>query len=240
MDRENLRTHLIRGCALMCIEINSHQVEQLLKFAKLVEAGNRQMNLTRITSEAEFAVKHFVDCLAVQKTGFTFKGKGIDVGSGAGFPGVVIASCFTSDPVVLVDSMEKRVRFLREVCETLQLNHVSSIHGRAEELARDPQYREAFQWATARAVAPLPVLLEYCTPFLSVGGYFIAFKGSSFPEELKTAANAVKLLNLSVIQRELLQLPFDMGECWIVRFRKEAETPDQYPRKAGVPAKRPL
>lgn len=224
----------------MCIEINSHQVEQLLKFAKLVEAGNRQMNLTRITSEAEFAVKHFVDCLAVQKTGFTFKGKGIDVGSGAGFPGVVIASCFTSDPVVLVDSMEKRVRFLREVSEALQLRHVSCVHGRAEDLARDSHYREQFQWAAARAVAPLPVLLEYCVPFLSVGGHFIAFKGSGFPDELKAAVNAIKLLNLSIVDQHRLQLPFEMGERWIVNFRKEAATPSQYPRKAGIPRRKPL
>lgn len=111
MDRESLRSHLIEACSLMAIEIRTDQVEQLLRFAAMVEAGNQRMNLTRIESEKEFAVKHLVDCLAVQKTDFGFSGRGIDVGSGAGFPGVVIASCLTTDPVVLVDSLEKRVGF---------------------------------------------------------------------------------------------------------------------------------
>jgi len=240
MDRDNLRAHLVECCTLMGIEINEQQVEKLLRFAALVDAGNRQMNLTRITSEAEFAVKHLVDCLAVRNTGFAFKGTGVDVGSGAGFPGIVIASCLTKDPVVLIDSVDKRVRFLREVREALKLEHVQCVHGRAEDLAWDPQYREQFQWATARAVAPLPVLLEYCIPFLSVGGHFIAFKGSSFPEELKQAHNAITQLNVSVVRQDHLQLPFAMGERWIAIFRKEAATSEKYPRKAGIPSKKPL
>ncbi|MFY9436751.1 MAG: 16S rRNA (guanine(527)-N(7))-methyltransferase RsmG [Limnochordia bacterium] len=240
MDRESLRSHLIEACSLMAIEIRTDQVEQLLRFAAMVEAGNQRMNLTRIESEKEFAVKHLVDCLAVQKTNFGFSGRGIDVGSGAGFPGVVIASCLTTDPVVLVDSLEKRVGFLREVSKALQLSHVECVHSRAEDLARNPSYRERFQWATARAVAPLPALLEYCVPFLAVGGHFIAFKGSSFPEELKAAGNAVKLLNASLIQQYHFQLPFDMGERWLAVFRKEAATSAKYPRKAGIPNKKPL
>ena len=240
MDREKLRTTLIRGCALLEIKINSHQVEQLLKFADLIAETNQHMNLTRITSEAEFAVKHFVDCLALQKIGFDFKGSGIDVGTGAGFPGVVIASCLTSDPVVLLDSLEKRVKFLQKVTAELKLEHVKCIHSRAEDAAREPQYRETFQWATARAVAPLPVLLEYCAPFIEVGGCFIAMKGSNIEAELEDAANAIKVLNLTVEDQYRFDLPFEMGARTIIKFRKESAISEQYPRKAGIPTKKPL
>lgn len=240
MDKEKLRTTLIRGCSLLKIEINSHQVEQLLKFADLIEEANQQMNLTRITSEEDFAVKHLVDCLALQITGLDFTGRGIDVGSGAGFPGIVIASCLTRDPIILLDSLEKRVKFLQNVADELNLDHVTCIHGRAEDAARDPDYREKFQWVTARAVAPLPVLLEYCAPFIEVGGYFVAMKGSNVESELEEAANAIKLLNLSIVDQREFELPFDMGGRSIIIFKKESAISEKYPRKAGIPSKKPL
>jgi len=240
MDINQLRTTLIRGCALADIDIHSHMVEQLLKYAQLIETANQQMNLTSITSVEEFAIKHFVDCLLLQKIGFDFHSPGIDIGTGAGFPGIVIAACFSNAPITLLDSLEKRIKFLLQVKEELQLENVRCVHARAETLAHDRQYREKFNWAVARAVAPLPVLLEYCTPYVKVNGHFIAMKGSNAEAEIAAAERASEILNIRIEEKYHFKLPFEMGERTIVKFRKISSTPPQYPRKAGVPAKKPL
>ncbi len=240
MDKVKLHDMLVEGCALLDISISPNQIEKLLLFASMIEETNQKMNLTRIISEQDFAIKHFVDCLALQKIDFSFNGAGIDVGSGAGFPGIVVASCLTNDKIVLLDSLEKRVKFLKQVTKQLDLQHVTCLHGRAEDLAHEKEYRSQFQWVVARAVAPLPVLLEYCVPFVEVGGSFIAMKGSNVAEELKAAENAVNTLNVTVQDEYEFELPFNMGSRTIIRFIKKSQISKEYPRKAGIPSRKPL
>lgn len=174
------------------------------------------------------------------KIGFDFNGSGIDVGSGAGFPGIVIAGCITDSPVTLLDSLEKRVNFLLQVKDKLNLTNIQCVHSRAEDLARDKTYRESFMWVTARAVAPLPVLLEYCAPFVKVGGYFLAMKGNRADDEISNAKNAIRVLGLELNSVHKFELPLSMGERSIIKFKKKIPISEGFPRKAGIASKKPL
>ncbi len=242
MDIQVIKEIITKECAVLDIYITAEQVDLMMHFAKLVFEANKRMNLTRITSNEEFAVKHLIDCLLLSKVGCDFKGSGIDVGSGAGFPGVVIAGCITTSPVTLLDSLEKRVNFLLQVKDKLSLTNVECVHARAEDLARDKNYREKFTWATARAVAPLPVLLEYCAAFVEVGGYFLAMKGNQnrADDEISDAKNAIKVLGLELISVYKFELPLNMGERTIIKMKKKIPISKGFPRKAGIPSKKPL
>lgn len=240
MELTKLRDWLINGCATADIPLSSSQTEELLQFAKFVLEVNQTMNLTRITSPEDFAIKHFVDCLLISKVGVDFGLPGIDIGSGAGFPGIVIASYFKPKSITLLDSLEKRTKFLQCVVDDLHLDSVEVLHARAEDAGRDQVYREKFAWATARAVAPLTVLLEYCSPFIAIGGHLVAMKGSNVDEEIAEAQVALKRLKLEIVETKRYELPFDMGERTIVAFRKRSKLSKEYPRKAGIPTKKPL
>lgn len=240
MDRELLQEWLIKGCDEAEISLEKQELEKLLNFADLVLETNKTMNLTRITSMEEFAIKHFVDCLLLSKVGVDFTGKGIDVGTGAGFPGIVLASSYPDSQITLLDSLAKRISFLDLVAKRLKLSHVTNVHSRAEDLAHDNKHREQYDWVTARAVAGLPVLMEYCAPFVKIGGYFIAMKAGDVDQEIGESKFAMKELGLQLDKVEEFMLPFDMGGRNIIVFRKKSKVPREYPRKAGIPSKKPL
>ncbi len=207
---------------------------------------NRTMNLTAITDPEEAAVKHFLDsCLPLsggkeamvpQDT----KARLLDVGTGAGFPGIPLKLAAPGLQLVLLDALEKRVGFLRETAELLELPDVLCLHGRAEDRAREEGLREGFELVTSRAVARLATLLEYCLPFTKVGGLFIAYKGGDADEEIREAGKALQTLGGTVETVRQYTLPYKMGSRTLVYIRKTAETPEKYPRRAGKPEKRPI
>lgn len=207
------------------------------KYAELLKDWNTRINLTAITDDEEIRVKHFEDSLTILpyiKENSTL----VDVGTGAGFPGIPVAIARPDVNVTLVDSLEKRVKFLNCVVETLGLTNVTCIHSRAEDFGKNPDYREKFDYATARAVASMPVLLEYCLPLVKVGGSFIAMKGANaadekFDKALKVLGGKLKATDKFVLEGT------DMERC-IFTVEKAGKTPPQYPRKAGLPTKKPL
>lgn len=220
------------------LNISPQELELLLEYARRVLSVNQTMNLTRIRSAEEFAVKHILDSLVCLRVGIP-AGPGMDVGTGAGFPGIPLRIA-NIKPIVLLDSLAKRVGFLKDTIAALNLTDIDAVHGRAEDMGSDPQYREKFRWAVARAVAPLPVLLEYTSPFVARGGIVICMKGQDPSEEISEAATAAKKLGLEEQNRIYVRLPLDMGSRCLIVYQKTKATPREYPRRAGTPAKKPL
>ncbi len=198
------------------------------------------MNLTAITEPEEVAVKHFIDSLlAYEEADFTGKTLA-DVGTGAGFPGVPLKIYCPSLKVTLIDSLGKRLKFLQQVIDELGLENITCEHLRAEDAGRDKRFREKFDLVTARAVARLSVLSEYCLPLVKKGGKFVALKGSKYAEEIAEGEAALKILGGKLLSSEPVKLPgLDDGRA-IIKIAKTKPTPAQYPRKAGTPEKQPL
>lgn len=223
------------------LDLTALQLEQFEIFYRAVVDWNAKINLTAITDEAEFAVKHVIDSLTVwDEKKFAGVRKVIDVGTGAGFPGIPLKIFKPEIEMVLLDSLDKRVKFLKSVVEDLNLSGVECVHGRAEDLAHDKNFRERFDLVTARAVARLNVIAEYCLPFAKVGGTFAAMKGKNFREEITEAGTAVKILGggeILSVEKFLPDLP-DVRAVIYVDKKKPA--PKNFPRKAGVPTKNPL
>lgn len=231
------------------ISLTELQQEQLFRYYELLVEKNKVMNLTGITEEAEVVKKHFVDSLAMVKADvsretWTEKGlrgkKLIDVGTGAGFPGLVLKIVFPSLEITLSDSLQKRLKFLEEVIQELGLPGVETLHGRAEDLAQDKKWREQFDFAVSRAVANLSTLSEYDLPFVKKGGYFLAMKAGNIQEEVESAKKAISLLGGKLENILEYKLPNSDIERSILVIRKAKETPRLYPRKAGTPGKNPL
>ena len=220
--------------------LKENQVQQFLSFEELLIDWNKKMNLTGITESKEIYEKHFVDSLTCFKSKLVKDHmKVIDVGTGAGFPGIPIKIYMPSLEITLLDALNKRLDFLKVVCQDLKLEDVEFLHGRAEDFGQDPDYREKYDLVVSRAVADLPVLLEYCTPFLKVGGYFIAQKGKKVFEEIKEAQSALDTLNLNV--EEIIPIKIDQITAHhLLIIKKIKITPDQYPRRSGKPTKKPL
>ena len=198
------------------------------------------MNLTAITEPEEVAVKHIIDSLLAYDKKI-FPGKLLaDVGTGAGFPGIPLKIYCPELKVVLLDSLAKRLKFLQSVIDTLGLEDITCVHLRAEDAGQNKNYREKYDLVTARAVARLSVLSEYCLPLVKQGGYFIALKGSKFKEEISEGRTAVDILGGEIVSADAVKLPgLDDGRA-IIRIRKIKKTPVKYPRKAGLPEKQPL
>lgn len=215
------------------------QLGQFDRYYGLLVETNKVMNLTAITDPEEVAVKHMVDSLLAYTP--EMKGKTLaDVGTGAGFPGVPLKIYCPELKVTLIDSLGKRLKFLQTVIDELGLKGIRCEHLRAEDAGRDKKHREKYDIVTARAVARLSVLSEYCLPLAKKGGMFIALKGSRFAEEITEGENAVKILGGKIISQEQVKLPgLDDGRA-IVKIEKVKNTPAQYPRKAGTPEKQPL
>lgn len=221
--------------------LSDQQCEQFAFYYQLLVETNRSLNLTAITEESEVYLKHFYDSLTLLKVhSFATTNQLIDIGTGAGFPGIPLKILFPDLEVVLLDSLRKRVDFLQTVVEQLALSKIKVIHGRAEDWARKEAYREQFDVAVARAVARLAPLAEYCLPFVRVGGRFIAMKGSRVVEEVDEATYALQVLGRAKLSLTPLTLPEQKGTRHLLVIEKHQHSPRKYPRKAGLPTKQPL
>lgn len=230
------------------IDLSKEQLDAFLKYYELLIEWNEKINLTAITDFEDVCLKHFVDSMSIVNAFSTFKeaegffsGKTlIDVGTGAGFPGVCLKILFPELRITLMDSLDKRIKFLNEVISSLSLKDISTVHARVEDAARTVEFREQFDFSAARAVASLPVLSEYCIPFVKQGGFFIAYKSEKVLEEISLSANALSLLGGNIESECSFSLPDSDLQRTILFIRKENKTPDKYPRKAGTPSKKPL
>ena len=223
------------------LELNDRQKKQFHRYFQLLVEWNEKINLTAITAEDEVYLKHFYDSLAPILQGYVLNESIslLDIGAGAGFPSLPMKILFPQLEVTIIDSLNKRIQFLHLLSEDLGLEGVHFYHGRAEDFAQDKQFRAQFDLVTARAVARMQVLSELTIPFLKVGGRLIALKASSAEDELHQAKIALNLLFAKVLENVDYQLPNgDPRTLTIVEKKKE--TPNKYPRKAGVPNKRPL
>ena len=221
------------------IKLNNDEVQQFYEYMNLLISWNEKINLTAITEPNEIILKHFIDCILIHKYVKDFSNI-IDVGTGAGFPGIPLSIVNNKCKVILMDSLNKRIKFLDEVSNKLNCKNIDTIHARAEELARDKEYRENFDCATSRAVASLNVLLEYMLPFVKVNGYCICMKGSNIEEEIENAKKAVDILGGKIENVITYKLPdSDVGRS-VVIIKKIKQTPNKYPRKAGTPSKEPI
>ena len=221
--------------------LSKEQYDKFMKYMRLIQEWNEKVNLTAITEDEEIVKKHFIDCIKAYKSDELKKAETIiDVGTGAGFPGIPIAIMDENKKVTLLDSLNKRINFLNLVISELGLKNVKTIHSRAEDGARIKELREKFDIATSRAVANMAVLSEFCLPYVKVGGSFVALKGPAIEEELEGSRNAIgvlggKLKNIIEIKIEETDLNHN-----IVIVNKIKECPSNYPRKAGIVNKKPI
>lgn len=221
------------------IVLDEKQSKQFYEYMNLLLEWNEKINLTAITNQEDIILKHFVDCMTLLPY-LKEKKKMIDVGTGAGFPGIPIKIVKPDMQITLLDSLNKRVKFLEEVTQTIGLKEIQAVHGRAEEFARKKGERESYDIATSRAVARLNVLLEYLMPFVKVGGKCICMKSNHIEEELEEAKKAIQVLGGEIEKIEELSL----GNSDIIRkiiiIKKVKSTPKEFPRKAGTPSKSPI
>ena len=223
------------------VSVTDGQIEQMTDFFQMLVEKNRVMNLTAITDPEDALVRHFLDSLMLVRVIDPDKTDSlIDVGTGAGFPGIPLKIVFPSLKTVLLDSLDKRIRFLNDVIEALGLTDTEAVHARAEDAGRDLLLREQFDLAVSRAVSSLPVLTEYCMPFVRIGGSFVSYKSDQVEEELQAAKKAVYLTGGKTAKTDCFRLPgSDIGRS-LIRIDKIRSTPSVYPRKAGIPSKKPL
>lgn len=233
------------------IKLSEEQADQFITYYELLTEWNSFMNLTAITDFDEVFKKHFIDSLSLIKAKediFHITGKDlkkdaltvIDVGTGAGFPGIPLKIAFPNLEITLLDSLKKRIKFLNEVIEKLKLKGITAVHGRAEDFAGKENYRACFDLALSRAVANMSTLSEYCIPFVKVKGLFIPYKSEKVSDELANANNALSTLGGSIIDQVEYMLPESDYYRNLVIVEKKKDTPKKYPRKAGLPSKEPL
>lgn len=232
---------LERAFEQLHIECTPELLNKFSLYMNNILQWNEKVNLTAITDRDEFIKKHYIDSLACCGQDEIEEAQTlIDVGTGAGFPGIPLALVYPDKKFILMDSLNKRLKIIDELCKKLEINNVTVLHGRAEDLAQKPEYRERFDVSVSRAVANLATLSEYCLPFVRTGGYFMAYKGPEYEAELADGRKAIDILGGSVkeIRNAKLQgFEFDHTILYIQKIRK---TPSKYPRKAGTPSKQPL
>ena len=237
----SFRDEMARAAAAYSISLSDRQLDQFEQYFVLLMDWNQKMNLTAITEPHEVAVKHMIDSLSVYDAALFPVGlRLIDVGTGAGFPGIPLKILRPDLRLTLLDSLNKRVRFLETVVQALGLTDVACVHARAEEAARQKIYREQFDLAVSRAVARLPVLAEYTLPFVKPGGVFAAMKGMKYQEEADSAAHAIRVLGGGTMRLVPVKLPGLADVRAVIYIDKKGRTPAVYPRKAGIPEKNPL
>lgn len=225
----------------MGIDLNEDGFKAFLKYKEMILDWNQRINLTTITDNDEMDIKHFADSLSPALTGvFDGSKKVIDIGTGAGFPGIPLKIWNPELKVTLMDSLNKRITFLELVIKELGLKEINAIHGRAEELASKPDYREVFDVCISRAVASLDTLSEYCIPFVRPGGWFIAMKGPSAIDEIKLAGKAISTLGGSVEDIREIRFPGTDIEHTLIMIKKLTKTSSKYPRGGGKPRKSPI
>lgn len=237
---------LVNICNKINIEISDDQINCFEKYYELLIEKNKVMNLTAITDKEDVIVKHFIDSIALipyltdKGININNKLKIIDIGTGAGFPGLPLKIMMPDVKFTLLDSLNKRVSFLNEVIYELKLKDIEALHGRAEDYASDNKYREKYDICVSRAVANLSTLSEYCIPFVKEDGFFISYKAGESEEEINNSKNAIKILGGKINKVEEFVLPGTDVSRVFVFIRKLELTDKKYPRKAGVPAKKPL
>lgn len=225
----------------MDFAIDEEKINQLNKYYEMLVEKNKVMNLTAITEYDEVVIKHFVDSLAISKVYDMIPIKNIiDIGTGAGFPGMVLKIFYPDIQFTLLDSLNKRVGFLKEVADELSLNKIDAVHGRAEDYARQPNHREKYDLCVSRAVANLSTLAEYSLPFVKKGGYFVAYKAEDCLDEVKAAEKAISMLGGKIENTVMYKIPnSDITRAFVI-IKKVNSISGKYPRKAGLPAKEPL
>lgn len=236
---EDIRKILKYYFDIQNINIDDEKINKFQKYYELLLEWNKKINLTRIVEGKDVCIKHFCDSLALSKV-IEPKGKLIDVGTGGGFPGIPLKIMYPNLKITLLDSLDKRIKFLKTVCDELELENVECIHGRAEDFGKDENYREQYDMCVSRAVANLSVLSEYCMPFVSVGSIFVSYKSEDSEEEISKAQDAIDLLGGFLKENVVLELPDNKTKRRIVIIEKKNNTPIKYPRKAGKPEKKPL
>lgn len=235
-----IKDYILQATENFKFKFNETQIAQLETYYNLLVEWNEKMNLTAITDAQGVAVKHFADSVSVLNyVDIPHNSSIIDVGTGAGFPGVVLKIARPDIKLTLLDSLNKRLVFLQNVLGEINLS-ADLIHSRAEDGGRDKNLRESFDYAVSRAVANMNVLSEYCLPYVHVGGSFLAFKGRGAESEISAAKSAIKTLGGKIAETYNFALPFDGGERAIVQIQKIAETPNKYPRNAGKIKSSPL
>ena len=222
------------------INLNDIKCKQMIQYYKLLIEWNEKINLTSITDYKDVVVKHFIDSLSIVNS-MDMNGEYslIDIGTGAGFPGIPLKIVFPMLDVVLVDSLDKRVKFLNIVIKELGIKNIKAVHARAEEFGHS-NYRETFDICVTRAVANLAVVSEYCLPLVSVGGYFVAYKSADIKDEIFDSEIAIEELGGAIEDVDIFTLPDTDIERSLIRIYKDFETPDKYPRRNGVPLKKPI
>jgi 16S rRNA (guanine(527)-N(7))-methyltransferase GidB len=236
---EKLKSLFKERAALIDITLNDDDIEKFFLYKDILKEWNQKINLTAIEDDEGIIIKHFIDSMTILPYLEKEEARIIDVGTGAGFPGIPIKILRSDVIVTLLDSLDKRIKFLDNVNQSLGLTGIETVHGRAEDFGMKTGFRESFDVAVARAVASLPVLLEYCLPFVKVGGHFIAMKGSS-AEEVAQSKKALDILGGQIQDVKEFVIPgTDMNRS-IVIVKKLRQTPTKYPRKAGKPTKEPL
>lgn len=221
------------------IELDEKQIRQFYNYMQLLLKWNEKINLTAITQPQEIIIKHFVDSLTISKY-IKENAKIIDVGTGAGFPGIPLKIYRNDIEVILLDSLNKRINFLNGVINKMGLDKISAIHGRAEEFGHNKEYREKFDIATSRAVANMATLSEYLIPFVKVNGMVVAMKGSDVKQEIDESKRAINVLGGKIFGVEEFNLPDTDIRRNVILIEKEKHTLAKYPRKAGTPSKEPL
>lgn len=223
------------------IELSQDKIDKLIKYYELLVEKNKVMNLTAITEYKDVVIKHFADSLSIIKAvNISEVTNIIDIGTGAGFPGMVLKIVFPDVKITLLDSLNKRVNFLNEVIAELQLKDINAIHGRAEDYAHNDTYREKYDLCVSRAVANLSTLSEYCIPYVKVGGKFVSYKAGECEEEINNAKKAVNMLGGKIEETVDFILPeTDISRTFVV-IDKLRNTSVKYPRKSGLPSKEPL
>ena len=225
------------------LSLNDEQKNSFYIFYKDLVEKNKVMNLTSITEEKDVILKHYADSVALALAVPNLIGqklKVLDLGTGAGFPGIPLAIAYPEMELTLADSLNKRILFIMEETGKLGLKNINAIHGRAEDLARNSDFREKFDLCVSRAVANLSTLAEYCIPFIHINGFFIPYKSGNVEDEIEKSKKALQVLHGTIDGICHYALPENAGERTLVKIRKEEQTPKKYPRKAGLPSKEPI